>query len=201
MKFILLLLISLPVFSKSIIPAEFTANFEETIQSVVSGKELKSNGTISYKYPSHLRLEVKDPEPSQVVVNPKKTWIYQPPFMEGEKGQVTIEKKSYWPLLQTFDSLTKSLEGSKDFTYKFSGKKLVIVFTKEAVKKLGLNEVIFTAQGEAKAAKSFAEFASMTLTKSDGKVQLYKFSSIKIQAIDIEVFNFDIPKNTKVIEK
>lgn len=201
MKYFFLLLISLPAFSQSIIPSEFSANFEETLKSVVTGKEIKTTGKITYRYPSHLRLEVLEPEPSTVVVNPKQTWIYQPPFIEGEKGQVTIEKKSYWPLLQTFDSLTKSLAGSKDFTHKFEGKKLLIIFNKDAQTRLGLKEVAFTAKDEAKSAKNFSEFESMSLTKNDNKTQLYKFSEIKIKAIDITVFSFDIPKNTKVIEK
>lgn len=200
MKFIFLLLISLPAFSKSIIPNEFSAKFEETLISAVSGKEIKSNGTITYKYPSHLRLEVLEPEPSTVVVSPKKTWIYQPPFIEGEKGQVTVEKKSSWPLLQTFDSLTKSLEGSKDFTHKFEGNKLTISFSKDAVSKLGLKEVTFIGQGPAKDVTSFTAFDSMTLVKADGKEQRYKFSGIKVGAVGANQFTFDIPKNTKVIE-
>ncbi|HLW58229.1 MAG TPA: outer membrane lipoprotein carrier protein LolA [Bacteriovoracaceae bacterium] len=200
MKFILLLLLSFPVFSQSIIPNEFSASFEETLISSVSGKTIKSNGKISYKYPSHLRVEVLEPEPSTVVVSPKKTWIYQPPFIEGEKGQVTIEKKSSWPLLQTFDSLTKSLEGSKEFTHKFSGNKLVISFSKESVEKLGIKEVIFIAQGEAKKVKSFSAFDSMTLTKADGKEQSYKFSNIKVGPTKVSEYTFDIPKNTKVIQ-
>lgn len=200
MKFILLFLFSFPAFSQSIIPNEFSASFEETLISSVTGKEIKSNGTISYKYPSHLRLEVQEPEPSTVIVNPKRTWIYQPPFIEGEKGQVTVEKKSSWPLLQTFDSLTKSLEGSKEFSHKFSGNKLVISFSKESSSKLGIKEVTFIAQGEAKNVKSFSAFDSMTLMKADGKEQKYKFSNIKVGPTKVSQYSFDIPKNTKVIE-
>ena len=140
-------------------------------------------------------------EPKALVVSPKKTWIYQPPFMEGEKGQVTVEKKSSWPLLKTFDSLTKSLEASKEFSHKYSGKKLSIIFTKASQERLGIKEVTFTAKAEAKAVKSFSEFESMTLVKSDGKEQKYKFSDIKTSAVDVANFSFDIPKNTKVIEK
>lgn len=200
MKYITLLILSFPVFSQTIIPNEFSAKFEESIISAVTGKEIKSNGTISYKYPSHLRLEVLDPEPSTVVVSPKKTWIYQPPFMEGEKGQVNIEKKSSWPLLKTFDSLTKSLEGSTEFTHKFSGHKLSIIFTKASQEKLGIKEVTFTAKGEASKVESLSQFESMTLVKSDGKEQKYKFSDVKVAKLDALKFTFEIPKNTKVIE-
>ena len=200
MKYFILLLISFSALSQTIIPSEFGAKFEETIISAVTGKEIKSNGEIKYRYPSHLRLEVLEPEPSTVVVNPKRTWIYQPPFIEGEKGQVTIEKKSSWPLLKTFDSLTKSLENSKEFNHTFSGNKLSINFHKEVQANLGIKSVTFTAKSNAKEVKSFSEFESMTLVKSDDKEQKYKFSEIKVGPIDVINFNFDIPKNTKVIE-
>ena len=198
--FLFALLITSPVLAKSIIPSEFTAEFEEKITSSVTGKEIKSNGTIAYKFPSQLRLEVLEPEASTVVVGPKKTWIYQPPFIEGEKGQVTIEKKSSWPLLRTFDSLTKSLEGSKEFDHKFQGNKLTISFKDATRKRMGIKEVSFISRGQAKDAKTFSEFESMTLTKNDGKTQSYKFTSIKLVPVEAKKFEFEIPKNTKIVE-
>ena len=198
--FFIALLITSPLFAKSIIPSEFTAEFEEKITSSVTGKVIKSNGTIAYKFPSQLRLEVLEPEASTVVVGPKKTWIYQPPFIEGEKGQVTIEKKSSWPLLKTFDSLTKSLEGSKEFDHKFQGKKLTITFKEATSKRMGIKEVSFVSNTDAANAKSFSEFESMSLTKNDGKIQSYKFTAIKIAPVEAKKFEFEIPKNTKTVE-
>lgn len=201
MKLMLLLLL-LPIlsFAQSFVPSTFSANYEETIVSTVSGKEIKTEGKIDYKHPSHLRLEVLRPEPSTVVVNPRKTWIYQPPFIEGEKGQVTVQKGSDWPLLKAFDSFSKGLKDSKLFTYKYEGNNLIITFNKDAVKEAGIKEVIFHASKNAKEVKSLKEFEKMTLVKADGKKQNYKFTELKENVkFPEDHFEFKTPANTKVI--
>lgn len=200
MKLMLFILL-LPLLSHaSFVPSSFSSHYEETMTSTVTGKEIKTTGKIDYKYPSHLRLEVLKPEPSTVVVNDRKTWIYQPPFIEGEKGQVTIQKGSNWPLLKAFDSFKTGLEGSKLFTHKYQGNDLIITFNKDSQKEAGIKEVIFHAKKNAKEVKSLNEFEKMTLVKADGKKQNYKFTDLKENvAFRPSNFEFTTPANTKVI--
>ena len=88
----LFLLASSASFAKSFVPGSFSANFEESILSMATGKEKKSFGKIDYKFPGNIRFEITSPNASTFVSNPQKSWYYVPPFVEGEQGQVTIQK-------------------------------------------------------------------------------------------------------------
>lgn len=73
---------------------QFTQSSELT-----STKQTKiSSGTIEFKRPGKIRWETLKPDPSLLVSNGNKFWIYTPPFDESEHGQViegtSIESQS-----------------------------------------------------------------------------------------------------------
>jgi outer membrane lipoprotein carrier protein len=196
----LFLLASSATFAKSFVPGSFSANFEESILSMATGKEKKSFGKIDYKFPGNIRFEITSPNASTFVSNPQKSWYYVPPFVEGEQGQVTIQKSTKLPLTKFLDSIRNGLDGSKLFTYKYEGKNLVLTFVKTVQKELTLKEVTFHAVKEAKLVEKMSEFEKMTLVYADGRKVNLKFLELKEEtSFPAKHFEFTPPAKTKVI--
>ncbi len=199
--FFLFLLLSTLVHAKGFVPGSFSANFEESIVSMATGKEKKSFGKIDYKFPGHIRFEITSPTPSIFVSNPNKSWYYVPPFIEGEQGQVTIQKSSKLPLTKFLDSIRNGLENSKLFTHKYAGKDLVLTFVKTVQKDLTLKEVTFHATKEAKSVQKMSEFEKMTLIYADGRKVNLKFLELKEETVfPAKHFEFTPPAKTKIIK-
>jgi outer membrane lipoprotein-sorting protein len=201
MKFLFFfLLCSTLSFAKSFVPGSFSANFEESIISMATGKEKKSFGKIDYKFPGHIRFEITSPNPSTFVSNPQKSWYFVPPFIDGEQGQVTIQKSQKLPLTKFLDSIRNGIEGSKLFTYKYSGKDLTLTFVKTVQKELTLKEVTFHAMIEAKSVQKMSEFEKMTLIYADGRKVNLKFLELKEETtFPAKHFEFTPPPKTKII--
>jgi outer membrane lipoprotein-sorting protein len=203
MKFLLALTLLLPIslFAKSFVPNSFSANYEESVISLVTGKEKKSFGKIDYKFPGNLRFEVTSPVPTLFVVNPKKSWLYQPSHVKGEKDQVTVQKSSNLPLIKFLDSVKGGIENSKLFTSKYDKNDLILTFVKTIQKEMGFSEVILHADKNAKEIKELSGFSKITLKHSNG-------SKTSIKLIDIKEnvsfppghFEFKPGANTKVIK-
>jgi outer membrane lipoprotein-sorting protein len=198
--FILTFLLTSACFAKSFVPGSFTANFEESIISMANGKEKKSFGKIDYKFPGHIRFEIISPNPSTFVSNPQRSWYYVPPFVDGEQGQVTIQKSSKLPLTKFLDSIKNGIEGSKLFTFKYKGKDLILSFVKTVQKELTLKEVIFHSGKEAKDVQKMNEFEKMTLIYADGRKVNLKFLELKEEvSLPAKHFEFTPPAKTKII--
>ena len=196
----LFLLASSASFAKSFVPGSFSANFEESILSMATGKEKKSFGKIDYKFPGNIRFEITSPNASTFVSNPQKSWYYVPPFVEGEQGQVTIQKSTKLPLTKFLDSIRNGLDGSKLFTYKYNGRDLVLTFVKTVQKELTLKEVTFHAIKEAKLVEKMSDFEKMTLVYADGRKVNLKFLELKEEtSFPAKHFEFTPPAKTKVI--
>lgn len=199
---ILFLLVLYPAlsFAKDFVPGSFSANFEESIVSMATGKEKKSFGKIDYMFPGHIRFEITSPNPSSFVSNPKKSWYYVPPFVDGEQGQVTIQKSNKLPLTKFLDSIRNGIEGSKLFTYKYSGNDLVLTFVKTVQKELTLKEVSFHAAKDAKSVQKMSEFEKLTLIYADGRKVNLKFQDFKEDpSFPAKHFEFAPPAKTKII--
>ncbi|WP_408098140.1 LolA family protein [Peredibacter sp. HCB2-198] len=179
MKLLLgLLLLPTLSFASSFVPTSFSANYEETLKSV-TGKERKSFGKIDYKFPGHLRFEVTQPNPTLFVVNPQKSWLFQPAFVKGEKDQVTIQKSSNLPIIKFLDSVKDGVEQSKLFTTKYNKNEVTLTFVKTIQKEMGFTEVVLQANKDAKSIKELKGFEKIILTKVDG-------SKTNIRLIDIK---------------
>lgn len=198
--FLLSLLITTSSFAKGFVPGSFTANFEESIISMATGKEKKSFGKIDYKFPGNIRFEITSPNASTFVSNPQKSWYYVPPFVKGEQGQVTIQKSNKLPLTKFLDSIKNGIEGSKLFTHKYVGKDLILTFVKTVQKELTLKEVTFHAAKDAKSVTKLAEFEKMTLVYADGRKVNLKFIELKEDvSFPAKNFEFTPPAKTKIV--
>ena len=200
---LLLLLALLPTlsFAKSFVPNSFSANYEETVVSLATGKEKKSFGKIDYKFPGNLRFEVTSPVPTLFVVNPKKSWLYQPSHVKGEKDQVSVQDSADLPLIKFLDSVKNGIEGSKIFTTKYGKNDLTLTFVKTIQKEMGFVEVVPHTEKNAKEIKEISGFDKITLKHING-------SKTNIKLIDLKEnvsfppgnFTFKPSANTKVIK-
>lgn len=198
--FLFLALLPVLSFAKSFVPNSFSANYEETVVSLVTGKEKKSFGKIDYKFPGNLRFEVTSPVPTLFVVNPQKSWLYQPSHVKGEKDQVTIQKSSNLPLIKFLDSVKNGIEDSKLFTTKYAKNDLTLTFVKTIQKEMGFTEVVLHTEKDAKEVKELSGFNKITLKHING-------SKTSIKLIDLKEnvsfppgnFTFKPSSNTKVI--
>lgn len=188
-------------FASSFLPESFSANFEESYISAVNGKEKKSFGKIDYRYPSHIRFEKISPDSSTFVSNPQKSWYYVPPFVKGEKGEVTIQESNKLVLTKFLDSLKNGVENNKLFTHKYNKNELILTFTKAIQKDMNLKEATLIAGSDAKKATSMKEFERLVLIYNDGRRVNLKFTDLKEETkFSPKHFEFDIPSNTKVSE-
>lgn len=202
MKIALLVLALTPclAFAKSFVPNSFSANYEESVVSKVTGKEKKSFGKIDYKYPGSLRFEVTSPVPTLFVVNPKQSWLYQPSHVKGEKDQVTIQKSTNLPLIKFLDSVKGGVEDSKLFTTKYNKTDLVLTFVKTIQKEMGFIEVTLHADKDAKSVKELKGFEKITLKHLNGTKTNIKLLELK-ENVTFPPGNFEFKPsaNMKVI--
>jgi outer membrane lipoprotein-sorting protein len=199
-----LLLLSLSLFSqiataKSFLPSSFSANFEESYISH-TGKEKKNFGKIDYQYPGKIRFEYTSPDPSVFVSNPKQSWYYVPPFVEGEPGQVTIQKSSNLPLTKFLDSIKDGIEGSKLFTHKYQGQELQLDF-KDGQTEIPLKQAILHGKKDPKTIDSMSDFEKLTLVHTDGKKVSLRFLELKENVkFQDGHFVFKVPAKTKITQ-
>ena len=199
--FFIFLSFSTQIMAKDFVPESFSANFEESIISMATGKEKKSFGKIDYKFPGHIRFEIVSPNASTFVSNPKKSWYYVPPFVEGEQGQVTVQKSTKLPLTRFLDSIKHGVLQSKLFTSHFEKNDLKLIFVKTIQQDLTLKEVVFHAEKDAKLVQKMSEFARLTLIYSDGRKVNLKFLELKENlSFPAKHFEFTPPAKTKVID-
>lgn len=198
--FLILALFPILSFAKSFVPDTFSANFEDTLKSV-TGKEVKTFGKIDYKFPGHIRFEVTSNPAQLFVVNPQKTWLYQPAFVKGEKDQVTIQKTANLPIIKFLDSVKNGIEDSKLFTAKYDKNAVTLSFVDTIKKEMGLEGVILHSKGNAKDIKELKEFDSITLLRAKGSKSVIKLIDLKENAsFPPGNFEFTPSANTKVIK-
>lgn len=187
-------------FAKGFVPNSFSANYEESVVSQVTGKEKKSYGKIDYKYPGSLRFEVTSPVPTLFVVNPKQSWLYQPSHVKGEKDQVTVQKSTNLPLIKFLDSVKNGVEGSKLFTTKYNKNDLVLTFVKTIQKEMGFIEVTLHSEKDAKSVKELKGFDKITLKHLNGGKTNIKLIELK-EDVSFPPGNFEFKPsaNMKVI--
>lgn len=183
------------------LPATFSTGYEETFKSATTGKEKKSFGKIDYKYPRHIRFQVvTEDNPSTFVANPRTSWYYTPPFIEGEEGQVVVQRSEDLVITKFLDSLKNGAKSNKAYQVQFDKNKLTLVFSPELKKDLQLNKVILGTKDKlASEAKSLKEFIELELFHTNGRVVKMVFLEFKA-GVDFSAnhFEFKVPPKTKV---
>lgn len=192
MKLLLLFFLSTSAWA-DFFPAAFKANLEESHISPVSRKLKKQKGTIAYKFPGLIKMDMGK---IIFVSNNKKSWIYTPPRVPGAKGEVVIKPSGDFLLLKFFDSLKRELKSNDLFKVAQMDNTYTLSFSKKAQKEIGASvaKLYFN-----KSKPLFENLDRMVVTKLNKQDITYKFSSLdKSPKLGKKDFVFEIPPQTNV---
>lgn len=181
----------------SFLPENFSAKFEQVYTSSLTKKEKKSYGVLDYKFPGNIRFEVEKPNNVLFVSNNKTNWIYRPPFVEGEPGELTIKKSEEIGLSGLLDTLNQGLMDNPQFKIDKKENRVKMIFTPSTSEKIGLKEgLLIFKQGSSLV---FGSIEEIEITYPDQKKVSFKLSQINPNAIfKMDHFNFVPPKNTNI---
>lgn len=200
MKILFLALFPALVFAKGFLPTSFTAQYENTWQSATGSTKIEA-GSVDYKFPGNVRLEVKSVPQATFVTNKTTSWYYQPAFNKEEEAQVTIQKGSAHPVIKFLDSLKDGVQGSKYFSSKEAGNDLVLTFNESGKKEFSLMEVTLKGSKAFKDVTSLKDIQSIELKDTNGKLKKLRFLEMK-EGVNFpgDHFKFVVPPKTKVIK-
>lgn len=179
------------------LPETFSAKFEQVYISSLTKKEKKSFGVLDYKFPGNIRFQVEKPNNIIFVSNNKTNWIYRPPFIEGEPGELTIKKSEEIGLSGLLDTLNQGLEDNPQFKIDKKDNRVKMIFAPKTSEKIGLKEGLLIF----KAGKSvgFDAVDEIEITYPDQKKVSFKLSQINPKVnFSGDHFNFTPPKNTNI---
>lgn len=181
----------------SFLPESFAAKFEQVYISSLTKKEKKSYGALDYKFPGHIRFEVERPNNVLFISNNKTNWIYRPPFVEGEPGELTEKKSEEIGLSGLLDALNQGLEDNPQFKIDKKDNQVKMIFTPSTAEKIGLKEgVLIFKKGKSLV---FDTIEEIEITYLDQKKVSFKLSQINPKIIfGPNHFNFTPPKNTNI---
>ncbi len=198
----LVVFITLNSFASDFLPKGFSANFIQKVISEISGKERISQGLLEYQFPGKIKFEITQGGSSLFISNGQKSWYYTPPFIEGEKGNVVIQRSSSIFLSKFFDSLQQGLKDNKLYNIKKSPTTLEFIFHSNVADSIGLKKALFPIQGVDPKQLNLSKLKKMILTRSDNKEIVFELSEFKEKnQFPINHFLFTPPKNTTIQEK
>jgi len=179
----------------SFLPKTFKADFSKEEKSELSGKITKSQGVISYQYPSRIRMEFSGEEKAVFVSNPFETFYYKPPFFEGTPGELTINKTKDVHFTAFFDSLEKGLKTNDLYKVEDKGDHTFLGFTKVGLEKMKLISAKLFFDGK----KEFSHLKKVTITLDNQKEIAINLNHVKANVeLTQDTFEFKTPENTRV---
>ena len=200
MKFFIFFIITFPSFvltKENFVPDNFKMNFDQVIQSSVTGKENRSSGTMEYSYPDRVKYIINGKSPITYVSNKEKSWYYTPPFIEGEEGQVTVKEKGNLLLTEIFDLLKYGLVDNEAYKVKTENGIVEIVFEDNIQSKIG---ILMTRLDFKKSPQNFDRLDSLELIYSNKKKVRLEVKEVKTNLeFDKEYFKFIPPANTRIV--
>ena len=157
----------------------------------------KSNILLKYQHPNNLYF--KDSQTKTVYVcNATKVYKYDPPFIEGEAGNLAIGDSSKFCFSKIFDSLKPGLKNNRNYlVQKLKNSKYDFNFTKTGIKKTGIEklEIIFK-----EGSQEFVDIVSMSLYLVDDArpLKLTKKDIIIKDKFPSDTFKFKRPDNALI---
>lgn len=177
------------------LPSSFEAKFVKKEKSVLSGKEMKAEGILYYKYPSRIRLEEQGKEKSVFVSNPFKTYYYKPPIFKDLPGELTVDSSPNYPLSRFFDSLNEGLKDNEFFRVAKGKTEVLISFTKKGINELKIKNAKLGFENSI----DFKKLNSVEITLNTGKNLKFELDQIEVdKKLGKELFTFKAPENTRV---
>jgi outer membrane lipoprotein-sorting protein len=181
------------------LPTSFSADYNEKFTSSATGKEKTSSGHIDFQRPGLVRFAVLKPDPSTFVSNGKTSWYYTPPFIDGEEGQVVVQKSEGMPFTLFLEALSKGTHSNAGYDVKKTGNRFVLTFKGQLRKYLQMKEAILEAEGDASRAMDLGDFKYLLMTYSSGKKVNMQLTNFKrdVKFAD-DHFVFIVPPKTKI---
>ena len=177
------------------LPKTFQAQFVKEEKSELSGKVLKSQGKITYKYPGRIRMESTGNEKTVFVSNPFETFFYTPPFFEDTPGELTINKTKNVSYSAFFDSLEKGLKSNDLYKVEDQKDHVSLDFTEVGMKKMKITSAKLYFDGK----NEFSHLKKVRITLDNKKVMEINLDHIKVNVnLAKNTFEFKAPENTRV---
>lgn len=199
-KYLLLSLLLVLNSYAGFLPAGFEADFTQQTKTIRGVKE--DPVKVFYKYRGNIYFDVKGSAPTLYICNNKKVWIYNPPFVEDEKGELKVGDSNRYCYSKFFDSLSNGLQDNKLYKVKKTDKKAELVFTKEAKDQLSIEKVIIEfnkAITDKTSILDVEKFSIYNVNKKDPVILSTKSIEPKNDLKDSK-FEFIAPKNTNITE-
>jgi len=193
---LILIFINITVLGKGkFLPSTFEANFVKKEKSVLSGKTLKAQGVLYYKYPGRIRLEESGKKKSLFISNPFKTYYYKPPVFKDLPGELTINSSNNYPLTKFFDSLNEGLKSNDLYQVKKGSNEVSMSFTKKGLKDLKIKSAVLGFKSKV----DFKEMTYVEITLDSNKKLKFELEGMKVnKKLNKNLFTFVPPKHTRV---
>lgn len=180
------------------LPKSFEADFDQVTKSL--RKEKVSPVKVFYKFQSNIFFKVSGDTPVTYICNKNKVWIYNPPFIEGESGELMIGDSSKYCYSKFFDALSKGLDNNALYTVKKNTNTAVLTFESKAANQLSIREVKLVFKSPISNTSSLNDIDYMSIYKlNENRPVTLKLKQMKTDvAIKDSKFVFDTPSNTNV---
>lgn len=193
--FLLLILIETSLAS-AFMPKAFIGNFTQEKKDINSSKKRVSQIEIKYSYPTNIYFKEFSEVETHYVCNSKKVWKYNPAFIPGEKGVVSIGDSSKFCFAKVFDVLKPGLKSNKLYEVKeLSSKEFELRFAEKVQNQINLQKLQLVFKSSE---KIFTNLSKINIFYKESKTPVTLLpKKIKIKAsIPASSFNFIIPENT-----
>jgi outer membrane lipoprotein-sorting protein len=177
MKILIILLISTSAWAE-FLPKSFSAKLVQKHMSVISEKEVRTEGRIDYRYPKDLYVKLQE---VVFVANKNQSWYYTPPFKKDDKGTVIIHDPRYIFLTKFFETLKRGLKDNTYYTVKDTKDGILLSFKEELHKGIGLKKVLFPTKLKVAKVKSIKDISKMVFTKSDDSELTFELEDMNFQ--------------------
>ena len=183
------------------LPKSFEAELEQVVHLVTSNSESITPVKMKYMFSNNLYFEVKSEDtPVTYICNKEKTWVYNPPFIEGEKGEVKVGDSSKHCYVKLFDALSNGLKPNKLYDVKKIKNSARLFFNKKAKAQTKIKEIILKFNKKPNSKVSIKDVVQMEVWDLERKKPtIFRFKKINTKAkIDFMDFEFKVPENTNV---
>ncbi len=181
------------------VPKNFHLTFLQKYKTFSSKEWEKTEGELFYSYPGKIKVEVHSPvsEKSTLISNTDKTWVYHPPFLEGEAGELTLFNSDYFLLKKVLDALVKRKK-SDSFKIKKLKNTIIVSLDKKMVNESGVTEVRILSSNKL---RNLLTIKKIEVRYRNGKNVHYIAKNFKkLKHISNKKFSYYLPKNTQITD-
>lgn len=182
MKILIFLILFTSASVFAFVPEKFHMELEQTIKSIISGKEKKSSGELFYLAPGSIKFNITSPKKKMLtfIKNSKgQTWYYTPARIKGEKATIRTGVDVELPLLSIITKIKAGIKTNDDFLVIKNKNHFLLQFSKTFKQKVKLQ----AAQLIFKNASEFQSLKKIIFTGLDGQDVRLLIKSINLKKV------------------